>query len=282
MSCYSATVSCPEVPDIGVTFGTYPGTAGTIVFLNGSGDTLPGGTGELNTYEKSGFGVAQFAFSSDWEGGAADILTAACRPATMLNYFYTPASNTPYCAEGVSAGSSIMGYALAWYGLDSEFDNVEMSVGPVFSNLVQGCAVPKAPPVTVVPTNGAAFNDSPLYVGGEINSLTSWTGQQCLPSSGSSEAENASWAAQSLVQPSATFTYPNTSLAGWVCDNGLNPSAAQAYLFFSQVTSPWTLTRLSGCTGAEGIQTGITPQGATAASAIQGDMLAHCIKHHPK
>jgi hypothetical protein len=281
-SCFSAVVSCPSTPDLGVTLGISSGPAGTIAFMGGSGGTAPGGTTEIGEYQNHGFGIAQFAFASDWEDGANDIRTAACRPATVLDYFYNREGGGIYCAQGISAGSSGLGYSLAWYGLDAELDNVELSVGPVFSDITQGCQVPKAPRVTIIPTNGGRFNDNPQYVGGEINSLTRWTGQQCLPPEPTSQNANASWTVQSVVQDTATLTYPYTSVSGWVCDNGLNPSAAQAYLFFSQVTSSWDLTRLSKCTGAEGIETGVTPQGVLAETAIANDMLTQCVNRHPR
>ena len=279
-NCYTAVVSCPAIADIGVTFGISSGSAGTIAFISGSGGTTPGTTSDIQTYQDRGFSIAQFAFDSAWEDAGGNMLAAACRPATMLDYFYVPQTNAPYCAQGISAGSSAVGYSLAWYGLDSELDNAELSVGPVFSSIPQGCEVPKASRVTVQPTNGQFFDDDPQYVGGEIGSLSRWTGQQCQPPSGSTPNVDADWLSQSVVQSSATLDYPNTTLAGWVCNNGLNPSAAQAYLFFSQVTSSWALTSLSKCTGAEGIDTAVTPQGAQAENAIESNMLAQCVSHH--
>src|SRR5947209_14677769 len=181
-TCYSAAVSCPHVPDIGVTFGLHPGSSGTIVFLAGAGGTAPTGNGDAPVYEQHGFGIAQYASASDWEAGADDVLSTACRPATLLDYFYTHMNSTPFCAQGASAGSASLGYALAWYGLDTELDNAEMLVGPVLSNIEKGCQVPKASTVKVVPTNGLPFDDEPQYVGGEIGWLTTWTGQVCLPS----------------------------------------------------------------------------------------------------
>jgi hypothetical protein len=88
----------------------------------------------------------------------------------------------------------------------------------------------------------------------------------------------ASEAAQSIVQPGAVLSFPKTSLSGWVCDNGENPSAAQAYLWFSQVATPWSLTSISNCQGAEGVAQGTTPQGLTGDQAITEDMIGKCVK----
>jgi hypothetical protein len=276
--CQSATVSCPKTVDIGVTWGTVgSGTAGRIVVLNGNGDTVPDGAEYATQYTQAGFVVTQIIFASDWEDGG-DLLAAACRPATVLDYFHSQTTAGAYCAQGISAGSGAIGYGLAWYGLSAELDNVELTVGPVFSNIVAGCEVPYAPPVTVIPTNGASFVDDPQY-NIEWPSVSTWTATSCLPPGGSSAADLASEAAQSTIQPGALLNYPHTSIAAWDCNNGLNPSAAQSYLFLQQVTTPWALTSISGCTGAEGTSTGVTPQGVPADTATGDDMVAQCVKH---
>jgi hypothetical protein len=50
----------------------------------------------------------------------------------------------------------------------------------------------------------------------------------------------------------------------WGFDNGAYP----------QVTSPWSLTEISGCSGSEGTNTGLTPQGETGLAALLGDLEA--------
>jgi hypothetical protein len=271
-ACYSATVSCPNVPDIGVLWGEVgTGTAGMIVFVNGGGDAAPGGASSASEYTKAGFSFVQIAFTSDWEG-TGNILAGACRPATMLNYFRSQSTGA-YCTNGTSAGSAAVAYGMSWYGL--QFDNVEFSVGPVFSDIKQGCEIPYASPVTVTPTNGLPFVDDPWY-NLEASAVSKWTGTSCLPPGGSSESDLASEAAQSILQPGATLSFPQTSISAWDCDNALNPSAAQSYLFLQQVSTPWALTALSGCDGAEGTSTSVTPQGVSAQTAIQTDMLAQC------
>jgi sugar lactone lactonase YvrE len=270
--CYSATVSCPNMPDLGATWGeTGPGTAGTIVFVGGSGDTSTAGDVNFSSsYIKAGFNFVQVIFDANWEGGS--VLTGACRPATMLSYFRSQ-STGPYCAHGSSAGSAAVAYAMLWYGV--EFDNVEFTVGPVFSDIKQGCQVPYAAPVTVTPTNGVPFVDNPWY-NLEASTVSTWTDTQCLPAGGSTPADLASEAAQSIVQPGATLSFPRTSMSAWVCNNGLNPSAAQSYLFLQQVATPWALTSLTGCTGPEETDTAVTPQGVPAVAATVADMAAQC------
>jgi hypothetical protein len=272
-SCWTATVSCPPLPDIVVTFGI-KGTAtkGTVIFVNGDGGTLPYGQPYVAPYGNAGLSSVQLAFATSWElGGASNLMQAACRPATMMNYFYQP--GVPYAVQSTSAGSGAVGYAFAWYGLAFEFKNWEAVVGPVFSDIVQGCEEPAAGVITVIPTNGLLFDDTPQYVK-ESGFMTQTTGYKCLQKSGfSSQAALASWAAQEILAPGATLSFPGTAISSWVCNNGLNPSAAQAYLFFSQVATPWSMTAISNCVGAEGVGPGFTPQGVTGTAAITADMV---------
>jgi hypothetical protein len=273
-ACQAAIVSCPNVPDMTVTWGSV-GTpkVGRIIIVGGNGATLPSGAEFAPKYIAAGFEVTQLTFAADWEDDG-NLLEAACRPATVLNYFHTQTTGA-YCAQGVSAGTGAIAYGMSWYGLNNTFENVEFTVGPVFSNIGEGCEVPYASPVKVTPTNGTAFEDPPQY-NHEWPSVGKWTGTECLPKHGSTQQELQAWAAQSILQSGATLSYPRTSIAAWDCNNGLNPSAAESYLFFQQVTTPWALTAITGCTGAEGTSTGTTPQGVLADTALADDMLAHC------
>ena len=275
--CSSATVSCPKVADIGVVWGiTGTPRAGTIIYINGNGGTSVGGDEYAQTYTAAGFSLIQIIFDSDWEAPGGNLLNSACRPSTLVDYFHRQTTGA-YCAQGDSAGSGAIGYGMAWYGLAPELNNVEFTVGPVFSDVATGCKVPHAPAVKVIPTDGVSFMDNPWY-NLEWRSVSSWTNTACLPPNGSSPADLTKESAQSILQSGATLSYPNTSIAAWDCNNGLNPSAAQSYLFLQQVTTPWTLTALSGCTGAEGVYTGVTPQGVSATVATADHMIAHCVK----
>jgi hypothetical protein len=274
-TCHSATVSCPGVSDISVTFGTKGNpTAGTIVFINGTGDTIPGGGPTFfETYSKAGFSLAQFIFATDWENGG-NIVASACRPATMLNFLRSE-PRVPFCAQAASGGAGATAYALSWYGVP--IDNAELLSGPVFSNIALGCQTPHASPITVNRTNGSPFDDKPFY-NMESSQVSAWTGTSCLPKTRSTPNNLASEAAQSIVQPGAVLNFPSTNLSGWVCDNGENPSAAQANLWFSQVATRWSLTSISNCQGSEGVAQGVTPQGAAGDQAISEDMIGRCVK----
>jgi hypothetical protein len=283
--CYQATVSCPNTADIGVMWGVRgSGRKGTVVFLGGGGGTVTYGNSFYSSYNNAGLVSIEVAWDRDWElAGSpypANILSAACRPATLLDYLYSQTAQGAFCAQGLSAGSAQVAYSLSWYGLAAELNNVELISGPVFSNITDGCKVPNGTPtVRVVPTNGQSWSDKIAYFT-EAPSLTVWTGNQCLPASGSTSAESEAWDDQSMEQTGATVSFPNTTLSGWVCNNGLNPSAGQSYLFFSEVATPYALTAITNCAGAEGVTSGFTPQGVLGQIAIQDDMVNQCVQKH--
>jgi hypothetical protein len=87
----------------------------------------------LARYVNDGYQVVQIAWGphqegQDWEitnvANAPSILVGACRPATFLNWVRNGnsgvgngiwAGNGGMCAEGHSAGSGAIAYALTWY-----------------------------------------------------------------------------------------------------------------------------------------------------------------------
>jgi hypothetical protein len=283
-SCQHLTIaSCPNTNDTGLTVGTKTAAAskGTIMLFNGSNGTRPMSGPFVKDYSKLGFTVIDTMWDPPgWEGTGqtASILAGACRPATLLSYFAQSAKGA-FCAQGHSAGSSALAYSLSHYGID-RLDHVELVSGPVMSDLQQGCETPLAPPVTVVPSNGAIFANGPQYVNQFIPAVSHYTGQSCRPPASTTETQNAAWLAQSIVQPGAVLNFPNTGVSGWLCDNGLNNSAAQGAIFYSSLQSQYSLTRVSGCMGSEGVQQGTTPQAMKGQQAVEQDMELSCIARH--
>jgi hypothetical protein len=178
-SCYTATVqNCPNTDNFGLTFAylnpaglvqNVPKTLGVIVFFNGGDGTDPGGdaTGTPSApltmagyYFSQGYEIVQTAWQYAWQETDAgqlgqlhpgNIQNAACRPATFLKWVYqnvylpiTQGTNgyakAGMCAQGASAGSAQVAYSLAYYGLSSYLDSVELMSGPVLSDIEQGCA----------------------------------------------------------------------------------------------------------------------------------------------
>lgn len=308
--CFQAVVTCPGTANIQATYGFVDpvGTPrGTIVFFNGQGGTQPYGEGSrlrpsyAAKYLQDGYRVVQNAWATDWENtgipSTLNIKTAACRPATLLNYFFTNLYDQKggMCAQGVSAGAGALGYALAWYGSASYLDKVEMISGPVFSDIEKGCMEPAAPLVTVCPAHqfgcvGTSWMDNPAYVSGAVDNVSAWTGQSCQTGNRTSVKSNKAWKAMSIVDGTldASFSYPQTSMAAWLCSNGQNNSAAESQYFYEKFTSAgqlpsYSVTRIDGCAGAEVVEAGTTPSGVNGFVAVTSDMedsIVGCIKRH--
>jgi hypothetical protein len=278
-SCQHLTIqSCANTLDAGVTIGTKApaGSKGTIVLFAGSNGTRPLGGGFASDYYKDGYTVIDTMWDAPgWEstGQTPNILEGACRPATLINYLSQTAKGA-FCAQGHSAGSSALAYSMTEYGID-QLNHVELVSGPVMSDMEKGCETPDAPPITVVPTNGAPYINGPQYVNQFITTISHYTGQNCQTRTPTPQTANQSWLEQSIVQPGVSLSF-RTGISGWLCDNGLNNSAAQGAIFYSGLRSPYSLTRISGCVGSEGVGGGITPQGVNGQIAVVQDMESSC------
>ncbi len=275
--CTQVTVSCPNVADIQATY-SYKGPAGTklgvVALVNGAEDLTPGGSHYLGTYLADGFAIEQIEFATAWEatGETANLKNAACRVATLLSYMQTATPSLPFGIHAGSAGAGAVGYAVAWYGLAPQV--LELTSGPSFSDIELGCEVPRPAHLLVVPTNGSSWTDLLNYNENNTEAdMQAWTGDPTCAGTGfTSGASDAAWKAMSIVSIGAQNYFPHMAISGWVCDNGINNSASQTYEWLEQITSPWTLTSMTGCLGAEDVDDATTPQGETAVVAIPADM----------
>ena len=289
--CSSVTVSCPNTTTATVTYSvdTPPSPKGTIVEFSGGGGTTPSDVvGQEYTFAQDYFNahyqVVQFAWSADWENtnlppgpqgslpNAYNIGTAACRPATFLNYVYTnyflPIYNSNsfagMCAQGGSAGSAAVAYSMVWYNAATYLNNAELLSGPVFGDIKLGCQVPYAgnvnvcsqtptqqygcSPGTVTEVNSQTWLDAPQYIDVYATAVQGWTGDpKCANTNGqqTSSAENANWKAMSLVTGNGgDFSFSTIGMAGWMCYSSVNctnacpnNSAAEGEQFYQLFTS---------------------------------------------
>ncbi|HZP62119.1 MAG TPA: hypothetical protein VFB28_01785 [Terriglobales bacterium] len=303
--CTSATISCSGTVDIQITFGLHevPAPKGTIVLHGGSGGTdASSGLGSTfdQKYTADGYSVVSLAWASPWEDtglASKSIRTAACRPATALNFILNNRStHGAKCAQGFSGGSGAWAYALAAYDAGSYLDKVVLEAGPVFSDIALGCQVPNPQKVTVCADGqfgcvpGDTFSDIPTYGGTVVGLMRQVTGiRSCGGATNTTMQSSAVWKTQSIVDGTSksSFSYPHTSIAGWVCDNGLNNSAAQGDLFYQQFTSAsqvdhFQVTPIENCAGAEGVWFGKTPRGEDGLDAIVADTtdpISGCVQH---
>lgn len=331
MTCVSAAItSCSGVDPLNFTYGQIipSGTVkGVIVYFDGGDDTTAVVEGPeedmLQYYFDQNYAVVEIQWSSAWEEtSAANIQNAACRPATFLNYvyqnIYVPIANNVnnlnpgMCAQGYSAGSASIAYALAYYGAGGYLDAVELISGPVLSDLKQGCEQ-NPQPVTVCPAGqyGCQLGTDqpwtlpPSYVGKDVHYINSWTGSNTCTT-----GSNPSWLAESIVDQNAgltpTFTYPTTAMSGWLCrsvqnpnpncatnynyDNCPNNSSTQGEIYYQNFTSSnhppiYKVYSVDNCFNPEGAPQGSVSALSTAqiiapgAQSIQNDMVLNCT--HP-
>lgn len=290
--CYSASVAgCPNASSLNFTYSyDNPGSPkGTIVFLSGAGGTDDSGdAGFAGDYFAAGYEVIQIEWASDWEvtnspnsdgtvttSYPANVQLAACRGATLLNFIFNTNNSTLYsgggrCAQGSSAGSGAIAYALTFYGAGSYLDAVEMKSGPPLADIEQGCEEPNTIQTTICPAGqyGCQLGGtlpwtlSPMYTGA-ASGVRTWTNDNsCAAGATTSTASNTAWLQQSIVNDGTnnpTYSFPKTAMTAWLCqsvvDNNLcvggtdggqggspeddcpNNAASQGEIFYAKLTS---------------------------------------------
>jgi hypothetical protein len=311
-ACYSGTVTCPDTLDLGFTYGVLNphGTQGTIVFFNGQYGTTPGFEQYVEAYtaRPNNFQTVQVVWDTAWEdtgaGTGNSLKAAACRPATVMDWLLNQ-KNTyaggAMCAQGASAGSAAVAYALTEYGAYEYLNHVELQSGPVLSDLSIGCNA-NSSSMTVCPGNQCqtgqtgSWPDMPTYVDGAENAVSTWSGalgsNSCNSGNQIPQSQYTAWKQMSIVdgltgaEADSTFTYPKTSISGWLCSkpescNGSwcqNNSAAQGQLYYQNVTTSKNVYRVDNCLSTEGVDEGTVPalNDETGLQAIIADMVNQC------
>jgi hypothetical protein len=268
--CESLTISCPNSADINVIVATVSGTLGkTVFYANGSEWTLPGGAGYVNPLSKAGHTTVTAEFLTPWQSGPGNLLTAACRPATLFNYV---ANGSQFALIAASGGAGAAAYALNWYGASSFVSGLWITSGPVYSDLGQGCETPKAAWVTVTPNDGESWSSALNFEQGTQSLIGTFTGQTCEPKSATTSTEYTNWESQSILAPGAAF--PSLYIYAQLCSNAPMPnnSSGQASLWLGPMNA-WTVG-ISGCSGSEGTNVGWTPEGVNGTTALIADLEA--------
>ena len=319
-TCYHATVSCPQLPDLGITYGiATPSTPsrGTIVFIRGSGGTitLPGNVKKelpFDLYHDS-YQTIQAGWDDWWQltgwKNSGSFKIAACREATFLNFMYTnyyllDTNNTAtagMCVHAQSAAAGGLALSMTYYGAGSYIDKAMFVSGPQYGDLVKGC-VPNKPLESVcAPVNGkypngcnvfaGSYSEYPDYHTGSAGNIGRELGQNppCDDPTHTYTADDVTTlTATSLLdgQPDASFSYPQTAVAAFECDNDLffnNPTSLQGWYWLSQLSSPsqvagscnysrsktpnssmcMIVNRVYGCTEVEQPSTGFVCSGST-------------------
>jgi hypothetical protein len=217
------------------------------------------------------------------------LLAAACRPATFLSYINSSSlhSSGAMCAQGASAGSAQVAYSMAWYGAAGYLTNVELIVGPVFSEIDQGCTYPNAATPTVCAAGTPycspktlPWSDAVIYVPSDNSYVSAWSGLPACATSSVNSANYPLWKAMGIVDGSSsgatpTFNYSNTTKHAWLCStlnqtncgnsSCPNNTSSQGKYFYDAISaaeglsSNLVVTGVTGCTSAEGVSTATDP-----------------------
>jgi hypothetical protein len=312
--CYLANLAnCPNASNLNFTYSyDNPGSPkGTIVFFPGSsGTSASGDDTPAGYYFGLGYEIVQIEWAYDWEitnapaqytgnnsstSYPANIQVAACREATFLNFIFNTSNKTLYsgggrCAQGSSAGSAAIAYALAFYGAGNYLDAVELKSGPPLADIEQGCEEPAAPDVTICPAGQigcelggtAPWVLSPTY-DQQAATVQNWTNDSSCAVAGTitTPASNLAWLQQSIVNDGTnnpTYSYPKTAMTAWLCQNVYdgsqcvggqggtpvndcpNNSSSQGEIFYERITSGnitpqahYAVYAVQNCTGSEGV-----------------------------
>jgi hypothetical protein len=234
-TCYSLVLSCPGIADlngylwVNTPSGTPVGTVlltsgGTSVDLYADPNAFAHGADVVNGLLAAGYVTVQTSFGGvfnsnqthGWEAGPGGIRRVACRYATLAKWVHdnpniTP-SGKPVCATGNSAGSALIGYALAHYSGDSIFTMVEPTSGPPYSRLDSACECnqPNLPDPCVSGqelTQCVSQGDAQNFIDPAYSSPI--CSQAVLSHS---TAHSAQFLSDSIVSPEASMNYSNTSV----------------------------------------------------------------------
>ncbi|HJZ86020.1 MAG TPA: hypothetical protein VKN99_12665 [Polyangia bacterium] len=277
-TCRSLTVSCPGIADaqaiVAVTEPASP-AVGTVVMHAGGGGTGYLNDGFADPYLAHNLRVVQMRWSADWEQTASSgVLAAACRPATVIRWIFQNLHqgdrSRGFCGQGHSGGSGVLSYALTHYGLKDSFDFVVPSAGPPFGRIDYGCdpALYTGPPRNLCPQlTNAPIAFPPHRVDAWENTTTCGTPNPPV-------ADQARWAADSVVSPGADFDYPQTVMSFWFCATNPNETTGLGSFYIERISSQKSVTCATQCTG-EGVFN--DPQ---AHQMMIDAMVAGCVPRH--
>jgi hypothetical protein len=255
------SVDCSQAtgaPALGATIAiTAPSasTIGTVVVFNGGlGTTM---APPQPQYVSAGLRTIQVQWDTAWENTPTlGILAAACRPATLLEWaFRNPhqASRTAaFCAQGASAGSGAISYAVSHYGMGDYLDYANLVSGPPFGRIDYGCAPStySGPPRALCAGMPGALSPAPyaFHDGPAMGIVDPGENTATCSSANPPSADIARWAADSIVSPGAIYNYPSTPLRFYFCTSPTtNEVTGLGSFFYEQIASQKSMGCYTSC-----------------------------------
>jgi hypothetical protein len=280
--CWDLTISCPGVADEAATIkvSSPAGTPqGTIIFGVGSGGNgyydriFTTGTTIVTNIVHAGFTAVQISFEgpTGWLTGPGGPRKLACRYATAAQWIYDNihkgANTAPMCATGNSAGSGLIAYSLAHYGMGSVFSMVEPTSGPPFSRIDQGCLC-TAQPLTVGTGACGPRSITLCYPNGDATTFfdPAYGNNAC-------STQDASYADtflnDSITSPDATLSYPKTDVHVLYGGQDGTVAVSQGWEWSSAIQSNHAISCIQDASHE-------LPDAADAATQITNDLTTFC------
>jgi hypothetical protein len=301
LSCYDLSVTCPNAAALEVSVRvTEPTRAakGTIVLHSGLGGTSffnAGGRDDLlDGYLAAGYRLVDVKWAGTpalggwWNvmsGGPQSAKAGACRPATLFKWVFDnvhgSARDKAFCGQGHSGGSAAMSYALAWYGLGDYFDYVMLTQGPPLGRMDCGCdrnAADCMPPALPGITEADLIAGMPLpttTIDGIEPIGDNCNGAAITPANVKTLYDD------SVASEGGVFSYPNTGLSEWYCEQKPNGTGAGAAFYASLLAQKPQYFYSPNCE-TEGIYepTAKLPDGGLVEKAMLGTMTTECTPRH--
>lgn len=276
-TCRRVTVKCPGLPDkdadlaVTRTRATKKGTIFT--HLGTGGEEYFHRLLLLREFGAAGFDVVQLKWESDWEQTPRHgILTAACRPATLLQHVYDTvherSRDQAMCAIGFSAGAGALAYSLAHYGHEDILDFAVLASGPPFARMDYGCAPQTydGPPRRLCDT----LPDAPIALPKHL--IDPWSHTSTCQDDEPDPDDLARWRADSVISPNGDFAYPRTRVGFYACTGRPVGVTGGAFLLSREITSDKDVSCFTDCTGEE--------LGDAGWEQVKQDMFRSCVPRH--
>jgi hypothetical protein len=300
-TCYSVSIQCSGIDGSGVAATpatvkvTNPGSSkGAIIFIETGGATTAFDQsfayGELavNTVVQAGFTAVQPYFTggnNGWLQGPAPNgpRAVSCRYAALANWVYSSTSplmhqsGTAMCASGVSAGSSVIAYSLAHFGLGSGttrvFDMVEVASGPMFGRLDHGCTCDQPPVQTT--TGQGPLGECYLTAGTLVDST--YSGPYCSSETHAHDTTYANLLHHDSVMSDdpPILNYTTVVRVVFGAQNDLGGAIPQGLSWANSITSPVTVLTV-------GDAAHLVPDTFDGAMQIANDLNAYCVLQAPR
>jgi hypothetical protein len=289
--CYQVAVSgCANTAGVNAYFKiTLPQASPIGVVVLASGGTVSDlyekytyGTTTLNDLLAVDYMVAQISFGEPFTPnqpngflvGSGGPGAAACNYATAIQWIYENlASNgaIPVCLTGNSSGAALIGYSLAQYGMSSVVTFAEITSGPPYSHLDEGC-IPGTPYAQTpcgegMQGYGVGLSNAELYIDPSYGTSP---GPICSEAwKTKSTVNKQTFINDSILSGTEQLSYLQTSVNFVLGSQDLSNAPNQANAYYEAITSTKNLTCVTGAPHS-------IPDSLAGAKQIANDLIASC------